>query len=336
MAIRNRTLNLLSLLFLFLIAVPAYSQDEKPDAARFTYEEFYDAPYDINKLFIHFQPLYGELFVTNVNVGFGLEVNYYLKNKWDFSTQTRKAYTRTFDFERNVAAKSSSVDNIPKVYNYFEGGATYHIIDKEYDTETKIVLYSESFRGSKWASRLPQHVTVPSKVRRISGARAGGMAYNSTTDLNRALNAQGVSLINGENQIDPQASIFGNVNVMGFYLGGSMAWIKNFAIKPDKSYGILSNDLIFTSYFDVLIAPSVKVEDIIYLNQTYSSQPIKTNNVGFRLGVNGKFNRELGWGYGAEMGYRPGVQRRGFFTTVKISLPIFSSDLIKRKEPATL
>jgi hypothetical protein len=335
MAFPERAFKIVSLLFLSLVAAPVFSQNEKPDAEKFTYEEYYDAPYDINKLFIHLQPLYGELFVTNVNIGFGLEVNYYLNDKWDFSGHARKAYTRTFDFERNVASKSSSVDNRLQVYNYFEAGATYHIIDKEHDTETKIILYADSYKGNKWSSRIPQYVKVPSKVRKITGARLGGVAYNSTTDLSRALLAQGVNLINeNENIIDPQANIFGNVDVMGFYLGGSMAWIKNFAIKPDKGYGILGNDMIFTSFFDVLIAPAVMIEDVIYQDQIFSSQPIKTNKIGFRLGMNGKFNREFSWGYGTEIGYRPGVQGRGFFTTVKISLPVFGTDLIKRKAAA--
>jgi hypothetical protein len=229
------------------------------------------------------------------------------------------------------------VDNKPQVYNYFEAGATYHIIDKEHDTETRIILYADSFKGNKWASRIPEYVKVPSKVRKVTGARLGGLAYNSTTDLNRALSAQGVLLINDtEGPIDPQASIFGNVDVLGFYVGGSMAWIKNFAIKPDKGYGILGNDLIFTTFFDVLMAPSVKVEDVIYQNQTFSSKPIKTNNLGFRLGMNGKYNREFSWGYGAEIGYRPGVQGRGFFTTIKISIPVFGTDLIKRNNEVTL
>ncbi|CAN5445521.1 hypothetical protein BH23BAC1_BH23BAC1_06410 [soil metagenome] len=336
MAFAERPLKIISLLMLSLMAEPVFSQHEKIDAAKFTYEEYYDAPYDINKLFIHIQPLYGELFVTNVNIGFGLEVNYYLRDKFDFSAQARRAYTRSFDFERNVASKSSSVDNIPQVYNYFEAGATYHVIDREHDTETKIILYSDSFKGNKWASRIPEYVKVPSKVRKITGARLGGLVYNSTTDLNRALSAQGISLKNdSENPIDPQANIFGNVDVMGFYLGGSMAWIKNFAIKPDKGYGILSNDLIFTSYFDVLFAPSVKVEDVIYQDQIFSSKPIKVNKMGFRLGMNGKFNREFSWGYGAEIGYRPGVQGRGFFTNVKFSLPIFGTDLIKRQDASS-
>jgi hypothetical protein len=266
-------------------------------------------------------------------MGFGLEVNYYLADKWDFSAHARKAYTRAFDFERNVAHKMSGVDNTPEVYNYFEAGATYHITDNEHDTETKVILYSSRFKGTKWASRVPEHIKVPSKVRKITGIRLGGIAYNSATDLSRVLKSQEVTLIDiNENTLDPQTKVYGNVDVMGMYVGGSMAWIKNFAIKPDRGYGVLVNDLIFTTFFDVIIAPSVKVENI-YLNQVeYSSSSIKTNMLGFRAGIHGKFNRELGWGYGGEMGYRPGISGRGFFTAIKISIPIYSTNIEHRKE----
>ena len=56
----------------------AYGQgDRKDDNNAVTFEELYDEPYLVNKLFIGFQPLYGEVFATNVNAGFGIEASYY-------------------------------------------------------------------------------------------------------------------------------------------------------------------------------------------------------------------------------------------------------------------
>ncbi len=293
-----------------------------------TYEEIYDAPYDINKLFVHFQPMYGEVFVTNVNVGFGLEVNYYLKDKFDFRAHARKAYAKSTDFTRNLADKNSEVSNLPEIYNYYEIGATYHIVDREEDTETKVILYSDRFKGNKWAARVPEYIKVPSKVRKIYGARLGGIAYNTASDFNRAMEKQKVTI----EGIGDDVLIFGNVDVKGLYVGGSLGLIKNFAIKPDKGYGVLSNDLIFNAFFDIMIAPSVTVEDIIYQGNIFSSAPIKTNMFGVRAGMDGKFNRELGWGYGAEIGYRPGITGRGMFVLLKISLPVYGTNFNHRKE----
>ena len=62
----------------------AQAQKEKPAV---TFEELYDEPFSINKLFVGFQPLYGELFATNVNAGFGIEAMYYYKDKFDIKTR---------------------------------------------------------------------------------------------------------------------------------------------------------------------------------------------------------------------------------------------------------
>lgn len=318
----------LSLFLLWFIPTKTAFAQSNADGGTITYEEIYDAPYEINRLFVHFQPLYGELFVTNVNVGFGLEVNYYLKDKFDFKAHARKAYTKTTDFARDVAEKNSDVGNIPDVYNYFELGATYHIVDREEDTETKVILYSDRFKGNKWAARVPEYIKVPSKVRKIYGARLGGIAYNSSSDLNRAMDKQEVVL----EGLDENVQVFGNVDVKGLYIGGSLGTIKNFAIKPDKGYGVLSSDLIFNAFIDVVIAPSVHVEDIIYQGTTYAADAIKTSMLGARIGMEGKFNRELGWAYGAEIGYRPGIANRGTFILLKISLPVYGTSIDNRKE----
>ena len=59
--------------FLILIAVSLtasvnlFAQGERKDKTAVTYEELYDEPYSVNKLFVGIQPLYAEMFVTNVN-----------------------------------------------------------------------------------------------------------------------------------------------------------------------------------------------------------------------------------------------------------------------------
>ena len=55
--------------------------------------ELYDEPYSVNKLFVGFQPFYGEVFATNVNAGFGAEASYYYRDKMDFKAHFRKTYS---------------------------------------------------------------------------------------------------------------------------------------------------------------------------------------------------------------------------------------------------
>ena len=56
--------------FLLLSSVMVFSQANEKVAV--TFDELYDEPYSINKLFIGFQPLYAEIFATNVNAGYGV------------------------------------------------------------------------------------------------------------------------------------------------------------------------------------------------------------------------------------------------------------------------
>lgn len=345
------------LLAICLINVAAFAQRRSKEDAPVTFEELYDAPYEINKLFVQFQPIYGEMFVTNINAGFGLEASYYFKDKFDVRVSARKTYTKQFDVSRDLSEKNSvftldrnGISNIPKVYSYFEVGGTYHIKDFEKDSETTMYLYKKSYKGDKWASRVPKQADIPSKVRKIYGARLGGMLFNTSTDLKRAIDKQGVSFselvtADGSQNLESfigtseiaDVSLFGNVNVAGLYVGGSMAWIHNVAVDFDNKYQPGVDDLILTAFFDIMFAPAVTVDDIVYtrrddntgapVTQTFLADPINTTKIGFRLGLDGKFNRTLSWGYGAEVGTKPTLKGRGAYALIKISFPIYSTNL---------
>src|SRR5258705_4481983 len=106
------------------------------DKTAVTFEELYDEPYSVNKLFVGFQPFYGEVFATNVNAGFGAEASYYYKDKMDFKAHFRKTYSSSFfDLNRDLALHNSSpgLKIQPEVFNYFELGGTYHFKDFQQD-----------------------------------------------------------------------------------------------------------------------------------------------------------------------------------------------------------
>jgi hypothetical protein len=338
--------------------VTLFAQGERKDKNPVTYEEMYDEPYSVQKLFVGLTPLYGELFVTNVNAGFGIDVAYYYKDKADFRGQFRKTYSsQFFDHARNQATNQgqTSVDNRAEVFNYFEIGGTYHIKDFEESSKTKMFLYKNSYKGNKWAARVPLNAEIPCKVRKIYGARLGGILWDSSTDLDRALekqdltNADLVNIANSDDVLPDEeynesgdlqhVHVFSNIATKGFYVGGSMTWIKNVAVSFDK-YEEGVDDLIFTAYADILFSPFMKIDDIVYTRKdestglpilgstaTYSVSPIKTKTLGFRLGMDGRFNRQLSWSYGAELGYRPTIAGSGFFALVKISFPVFGTNL---------
>ena len=71
-----------------------------------TYEEMYNDPYDINKLFIGITPAYGDVHVTNITTGFGIDATYYMKDKMHFKAHARTPYFIGSDFARNAAQKN--------------------------------------------------------------------------------------------------------------------------------------------------------------------------------------------------------------------------------------
>ncbi len=327
-----------------LFHIPAFAQSVKS----VTYDELYDEPYEINKLFMKLQPVITEYNSINMYVGFGLEAEYYHESLLDIKANFRRSYGQKFDLMQDLSSKNNiqTVNNIPTVTKAAMSGeliGTYHIKDFEKDTETKMILYRSSYRRSnKWRSKVPDHIKVPSKVRKIIGGRFGPYFQGSGMDVRLAMDKQGIESLQGAgpenvdqtltpndpNQFpDGVPSLYTNQSSLGFALGGSLSWIKNFAIKPTRTFASTASDMIITTYFDVLIAPWNTIENFNYKGVEYDASVIKHTAVGFRAGVDGKFNREFGWGYGAEMGMRPGVQKQTFFAVIKISIPIFSTNL---------
>ena len=324
-----------------MCVVSALHAQDRRDKVPVTYEELYDEPYSISKLFVHFQPIYGELWKANVNAGFGLEVTYMWQDKMTFRAHARKSYTQKFDLARDLADRNNDMENAPNILNMYEFGATYHIKDFEKSSTTKMVLYKKSYKDAIWAARVPLNAEVPCTLRKIVGARLGGIFYDTSIDLKSAIEDQGGSVtdfVNAEGNPLPATLpdefgdprdifVYGNMSAAGFYVGGSITWIRNVAVDFDNNYQEGVDDLILTAFADLIITPGMNVDDVFYLGEPYSSDVVNTNKVGFRLGLEGKFNRTLSWAYGGEIGMRPGVETRGFYALVKVSFPVFSTNL---------
>ncbi len=281
------------------------------------------------------------------------KASYYHKDKLDFKANFRKTYSSDFfDYNRQSSLKnqespltSSYISDKPQVFNYYEIGGTYHIKDFDQDSKTQMVLYKKSFKGDRWAATVPLHAEIPCKVRKIYGARLGGIIWNSTADLSKALTKQGLT---NNDMFSPggtplpttykdqygqikQLSVFSNMHAANVYVGGSMTWIRNVAVNFDK-YDDGVDDGIMTLFFDIMVAPALTIDPVTYTDATnvtakYSTHALKTHSFGFRTGIDGKFNRTLGWGYGGELGYRPSLIGQGFYAMFKISFPLYSTKL---------
>jgi hypothetical protein len=220
-------------------------------------------------------------------------------------------------------------------------GGTYHVKDFEISSKTKMTLYKNSYKGNKWAARVPLHAEVPSKLRQVYGARLGAIVWNGTTDLNRVLEDQNLTnadLVNETGEGLPLTAIdqstgqtrpfnvFGNVKATVIYAGASLTRIRNIAVSFDKfEEGV--DDGIFNVFFDLMFAPQLTLDPVRYNGLDYSTSAVKMKNFGGRIGIEGKFNRTLSWGYGGEIGYRPSVDGKTFFALFKLSFPMYGSNL---------
>lgn len=311
--------------FGLFMALSVTVRAQKENALKYTVT--YDDPYDIKKLFIHFQPIVGDIGALNVVGGFGLEANYYHKNLFDIEFAGRTTYGSRFDIARDGANRNAINDNVPSAYYYAEVGGTYHILDFTKESESKILLYSKRLKGTEWAATVPKNALIKNTVRQIVGVRAGGLFYTTSADLNKILAKQELFLVfNGTVPLEFD-NMYTNVFAYAAYVGGSMSWFKNFAVDFESRWEPNGDDLLMTTYLDFMYAPGITIDDILIAGQTVSLEDIKKTAFGFRAGVKGKFNRDLGWGYGVETGLRPGVQKSGFFLTFKLSFPIYGTKL---------
>ena len=84
-----------------------------------------------------------------------------------------------------------------------------------------------------------------------------------------------------------------------------------------------------------MFAPSIRINDLNLAGETVSADEIDKLAMGFRAGLNLKFNRKLSWGTTVETGIRPGVKKRGFFVMFKMSFPIYAKKLEPKETEAT-
>ena len=129
-----------------VLTLNGYGQAAKNSNA-LKYTVSYDDPNDLKKLFIHFQPIVGDVAALNVVGGFGLEANYYYEDKMDFEFSGRTTYGSRFDIARDAADRNAFNDNVIDAYFYGDMGGTYHILDQTKSSNSKVLLYSKRLKG---------------------------------------------------------------------------------------------------------------------------------------------------------------------------------------------
>lgn len=312
----------------------AFAQEESDQEEVPAYQTMYDDPYDIRNLYLQFQPLYADVGALNITGGFGIEGQYYHNDLFDVQLAFRTTYGKRFDMNRYAAISNDAYGNSYPIYFNLEFGGTYHVKDMMKESASHVLLYSKQLKGTEWASTVAKSAVINGKVRTIIGTRLGGIFYSSTLNVSAALEAQQKELSYEDGSPVLESGMYSNINAFIVYLGGSYSMIRNYAVEFSERYDPSGDDMLFTPYFDLLLAPSININDVVLDNETVSASTIDKLSMGFRAGVNLKFNRKLSWGTSVETGINPGVKKRGFFVLFKMSFPIYARKL-EQKESDT-
>jgi hypothetical protein len=325
-------LYLLEYTIMLVWCVPSLGQSKKGPSS---YEILYDEPYAINKLFVHFQPVIADIFLTNPTVSFGAEANYLPGKKVNFEFNIRTAYGARFDIVRDLAETNNTTDNSTVPFRWMQLGGTYHIKDRERDGNAKIVPYTR--RTKAYSFENYNYFDVPCLVREIWGARGGIYDYQTTIDVSNTLIRQGVQLRNQFDEpltLTTRERVYSTMRVTGVYAGASYTTIRNVVVKPEGGSGVAyknsGSDQILTTYFDVMAAPRITVEDIRDGILVYNIDPLQLNRLGWRLGLDVMHNRSLHWSFGLEIGSHTGLQQRGGFFSAKVAFPVFALTIDKK------
>ena len=192
------------------------------------------------------------------------------------------------------------------------------------ESTSKVLLYSKQLKGTEWASTVARHAEISGNVRTIIGGRLGGKVNSTTANINAILAAQNKDLFDSNELPLIDENVYSNLQTFVIYAGGSYTWIRNYAVEFSERWDPSGDDQILTTYVDILYAPSINLRDVTLNGETISTGNIEELALGFRGGVNVKFNRKLSWGYGVEAGINPGIKKRGFFLVFKMSFPLYA------------
>jgi hypothetical protein len=343
---RSKLIILTALILTSFLTIAQKSEDDtkksrKPveeEKESVVYEKIYDEPYDVYKLWIKFQPLYFDIFMSNMNAGFGFEAQFIEYEKFDLNLSFRKPYSSSTDVYRKAGELNNDFSNSMKPAFFAEAGGSYHIYDDVKEGTAKIVL-RKTAKSSKARNRQKiepaEFVKVDANVREIVGIRGGFTTYTTSINISDLAVRQGIAEFTGNRGtvIDDFVNnrLYGNLSATGFYAGASYSQCRNIIIKPED-YSNLANDILVTTYFDILVMPANSFSNVYINDEVFDINEIGYNPFGFRVGLEGKFNQKFTYSYAFEAGIRPAVKKRGAFALFKLYFPVLATSLKMQKE----
>lgn len=241
------------------------------------------------------------------------------------------------DVAQGIPAQNFGDDDFSKT-NFLEAGATLKFQSEVKKKEIKVVLSSRTSGNTTYTN----YIMVPATVLKQTGLRGGFFIYNTPLSTDKLPNEYAEDADGNQFTIYSFIDSSGadtylsggldwgtQMNSIGFYAGLSFQTTTGLMIKPDgmrekkhKSHGEF--------FIDAFFAPITTFRDITYNGKDYDvsgrlPNQFSANLFGARLGYEYSFlNGPVSMGYRMELGYRPGLKKKGFYINLSYYLPLIN------------
>ncbi len=302
-----------------------------------------DDPYDIKKTVIHLDPFYVDCWMTNINIGWGLRVDYRFNKKLNFALTFRRAYLDGNAGEHMDGNLMYAAGGLKK-YIFVEPVAYYTLADYTNRASMRIVLSSSSYSYGGYTYTNTKSINVPGTARHVFSARGGLMFINNAVDFSEGDAEPDFEAVNfkDKNQkftFGPYGKTVGGspiyngytmMTMTSLFAGISYKYISNLVVDVE-GWGGRRNAGLHDIYFDLMFAPVISYADMASTDKrVWEISNKNQSRIGWRVGWQYRHPVKTWMSFECAFGARPGYkgQSKGILNarafldlTMGISIP---------------
>jgi len=266
-----------------------------------------DDPYDIKPVSLSLEPLYMDLNLPNLAMGWSVRAEVLFLKRMELRASYRRSY---FDLAKLDA------DGLPAkkgIKNQWLGEASFafFLTDRTKKKSMQVVL-SQTSSGKYTYTR---SISVPGTKRNMFGIRGG--AYHMFNPMNLGSDQHGFYKLENEadaSDVLEKENISSMYNTSSLFGGIQFKTIKNLFVTAD-GYGTRSHSSFNDFYIDVLFAPILGFQDVQHADGRIFKVNMESSHVkriGWRCGWVMRRPESVWLSYKVELGARPGfATKRG-------------------------
>ncbi len=265
-----------------------------------------------------------------ISLGYGVKLETMLTDKIAPFVEYKNTYFETPNSGSSATDEGAILPVAGLKHNMnIEAGGTYFFLSRKVASDVKVQLSSMSFGNVT----VIHYTMVPSVIKHMLGVRGGVTFFQKSLDFDddshpyfNYKSKDGRTVVPIDNEfaglhVQPAGRAwepFSNSKVFAIFAGLDYRNIRNTIIQAED-YGRCANSASIDVYFDLMIAPSVSVANVIdTARQQWQIVPTSkgTSNFGYRFGITRHPGRALWWASTLEFGKKPSaIMGSGFFKT---------------------